>query len=146
MQLVPFVREHLIDLAEGDKGNPGRQLIGEWRGMADQAIRPELSWSGVHNGHLVGSGGIIPIWSGVAECWLVGGWRLSPHKVSAVRALTQTLAKLVHEHKLHRLQAVVRADWNEAVRFIEFLRFEQEGLLRRYGPDRSNHYVYSRII
>jgi len=146
MQLVPFVTEHLVDLAEADTGNPGRQMMGDWKSMADRSIRPELSWSGVHNGHLVGAGGIIPIWDGVAECWLVGGWRLGSHKVSAVRALTVTLARLVKEQQLRRLQAIVRADWDQAVRFVEFLRFEREGLLRGYGPDGSDHYVYARIF
>ena len=147
MQLVPFVREHLTDLAEADEGNPGRQLIGDdWQRMADRSISPEHSWSGVHHGHLVGCGGIIPIWPGLAECWLVGGWRLPSHKISAVRALTLTLARLVRENKLRRLQAIVRADWEQAIRFVEFLRFEQEGLLRKYGPDGSDHYVYARII
>lgn len=146
MQLVPFVREHLVDLAEDDEGNPGRQLVGDWKSMVDRSIAPELSWSGIHNGHLVGCGGIIPIWDGVAECWLVGGWRLGTHKLSAVRALTATLARQVKEQQLRRLQAVVRADWDEAVRFVEFLRFEREGLLRGYGPDGSDHYVYARII
>jgi len=146
MQLVPFVREHLVDLAEDDEGNPGRQLVGDWKSMVDRSIAPELSWSGIHNGHLVGCGGIIPIWDGVAECWLVGGWRLGTHRLSAVRALTATLARQVKEQQLRRLQAVVRADWDEAVRFVEFLRFEREGLLRGYGPDGSDHYVYARII
>ena len=146
MHLVPFVREHLVDLAEDDEGNPGRQLVGDWKSMVDRSIAPELSWSGIHNGHLVGWGGIIPIWDGVAECWLVGGWRLGTHRLSAVRALTATLARQVKEQQLRRLQAVVRADWDEAVRFVEFLRFQREGLLRGYGPDGSDHYVYARII
>lgn len=146
MHLVPFVREHLVDLAEDDEGNPGRQLVGDWKSMVDRSIAPELSWSGIHNGHLVGCGGIIPIWDGVAECWLVGGWRLGTHRLSAVRALTATLARQVKEQQLRRLQAVVRADWDEAVRFVEFLRFQREGLLRGYGPDGSDHYVYARII
>ena len=146
MHLVPFVREHLVDLAEDDEGNPGRQLVGDWKSMVDRSIAPELSWSGIHNGHLVGCGGIIPIWDGVAECWLVGGWRLGTHRLSAVRALTATLARQVKEQQLRRLQAVVRADWDEAVRFVEFLRFQREGLLRGFGPDGSDHYVYARII
>ena len=146
MHLVPFVREHLVDLAEDDEGNPGRQLVGDWKSMVDRSIAPELSWSGIHNGHLVGCGGIIPIWDGVAECWLVGGWRLGTHRLSAVRALTATLARQVKEQQLRRLQAVVRADWDEAVRFVEFLRSQREGLLRGYGPDGSDHYVYARII
>ena len=146
MHLVPCVREHLVDLAEDDEGNPGRQLVGDWKSMVDRSIAPELSWSGIHNGHLVGCGGIIPIWDGVAECWLVGGWRLGTHRLSAVRALTATLARQVKEQQLRRLQAVVRADWDEAVRFVEFLRFQREGLLRGYGPDGSDHYVYARII
>ena len=145
MKLVPFVSEHLGDLGEGE-GNPGRQLMGDWKSMTDRYINPALSWSGIHNGHLVGSGGIIPLWDGVAECWLIGGWRLGSHKVSAVRALTATLARQVKEQQLRRLQAVVRADWDEAVRFVEFLRFEREGLLRGYGPDGSDHYIYARII
>ena len=146
MHLVPFVREHLVDLAEDDEGNPGRQLVGAWKSMVDRSIAPALAWSGIHNGHLVGCGGIIPIWDGVAECWLVGGWRLGTHRLSAVRALTATLARQVKEQQLRRLQAVVRADWDEAVRFVEFLRFQREGLLRGYGPDGSDHYVYARII
>ena len=146
MQLVPFVREHLVDLVEDDDGNPGRQLLGDWKAMVDRTITPELSWSGIHNGHLVGCGGIIPLWDGVAECWLVGGWRLGSHKISAVRALTATLAHQVKKQQLRRLQAVVQADWDEAVRFVEFLRFKREGLLRGYGPDGSDHYVYARII
>ena len=146
MQLVPFVREHLVDLVEDDDGNPGRQLLGDWKAMVDRTITPELSWSGIHNGHLVGCGGIIPLWDGVAECWLVGGWRLGSHKISAVRALTATLAHQVKKQQLRRLQAVVQADWDEAVRFVEFLRFKREGLLRGYGPVGSDHYVYARII
>ena len=138
MHLVPFVREHLVDLAEDDEGNPGRQLVGDWKSMVDRSSAPELSWSGIHNGHLVGCGGIIPIWDGVAECWLVGGWRLGTHRLSAVRALTATLARQVKEQQLRRLQAVVRADWPAARRFARYLGMKDEGVMKQYGSDKHD--------
>ena len=145
MKTVPFLREHFVELAEQDAQHHSR-LVGDWKAMLDHAIRPDLSFSGIENGYLIACGGIMPIWEGVAECWFFGGELLRSRKLSVVKTLVSTLAEMVREQNIRRLQAVVHCEWDEAQRFVEFLKFKQEGLLEGYGPDGSDHYMYSRII
>jgi len=44
-----------------------------------------------------------------------------------------------------RIQAVVRTDWLVAIRFIERLGFKREGLMKKFGPDGNDFYLYGRI-
>lgn len=44
-----------------------------------------------------------------------------------------------------RIQAIVRTDWPVAIRFMERLGFVKEGLMRKFGPDRDDFYLYGRI-
>lgn len=138
MRLIPFATGHVEDLATE------RKDMVRWKEMLSHVV-PELSYTGVLNGHLIGSGGVVPMWDGVAEAWFVGSWRLSKNRFAAVRTLQKTMLELMDANAINRLQAHVRADTPEAVRFIEFLGFEREGLLREYGPDRTDHYVYARF-
>ena len=45
-----------------------------------------------------------------------------------------------------RIQAAVRADWPEAQRFAEFLGLENEGLMRKYGPDGSDYFRFAKVL
>ena len=54
--------------------------------------------------------------------------------------------ELVIEHGLHRIQAAVRADWPEAQRFAEFMGFENEGLMRKFGQDKTDYIRYARVL
>lgn len=44
-----------------------------------------------------------------------------------------------------RVQAIVRADWAIAVHFLERLGFEREGLMKRFGPDGDDYFLYGRV-
>ena len=43
------------------------------------------------------------------------------------------------------MHANVKADWMEAIRFAEFLGFEKEGLMKKFGPEGSDYLVMGRI-
>ena len=58
--------------------------------------------------------------------------------------LKNHIKTITEEDELHRLQATVRDDFDVAKRFIEFLGFKREGLLKNFGPDRCDHIMYSR--
>ena len=46
-------------------------------------------------------------------------------------------------YKLQRVQATVLKENKKAIKWIEFLGFEREGLMRKYvGGD---HYLYARV-
>ena len=146
MRLIPFVPAHAEALLADQLNEGCPEIVDDWAAWIGDLVNPDMAFTGIENGHLIGSAGLIRIWPGVSEAWFVGSWRLNNNVMAGARATRRKLDDLMKAHELHRIQAVVRADWDEAVRFVEFLRFQREGLLRGYGPDGSDHYVYARII
>jgi RimJ/RimL family protein N-acetyltransferase len=63
-----------------------------------------------------------------------------------VKAIRARFDDIIEANNIHRVQAACRADWPEAVRFAEFLGFENEGLMRSYGVDGRDYFRYARVI
>jgi len=63
---------------------------------------------------------------------------------------TRQFKLLVHNYtkvsESHRLQFYVKKDFKEACRFAEFLGFNEEGLMRKFGPDKQDFYLYARVL
>jgi hypothetical protein len=85
--------------------------------------------------------GIVPIWHGVAEAWMIADntirkkpYILSKYSKRFIDIVPVSLA-------LHRLQITVRIADKRAVSWARFLGFTEEGILRRYGPDQANYYM-----
>lgn len=91
-------------------------------------------------------GGVLIYQSGFGEAWIVCDKKIIEHSMVALRAIKNMVDGLIAEHKLHRLQATVKIDWFRAQRFLSFLGFEWEGTLRKYGPDQSDYFMYSRVM
>ncbi len=45
----------------------------------------------------------------------------------------------------NRLQAAVRPDWSEAVRFVERLGFSKEMIMEKYGPQGEDYALYALL-
>ena len=48
--------------------------------------------------------------------------------------------------KPHRLQVDIRADYQIGCTFAESFGFEREGLMKRFGIDGMDHYLYGRAL
>lgn len=46
---------------------------------------------------------------------------------------------------IQRVQISVRRDYLEGQRWAESLGFQNEGLMRKYGPDQSDYYLFARV-
>ena len=68
--------------------------------------------------------------------------KLKFHRASALRFFDYATEKL----KLHRLQTYVRSTNVRAIKWMEMCYFNREGLLKRYGPDIKDYYVYGRLF
>jgi len=49
-------------------------------------------------------------------------------------------------HELSRIQASVCASDVRANRYAQWLGFEKEGIMRKYGPDGTDYIRYARVI
>ena len=104
-----------------------------------------LSFTLLHNNNPVCSGGIVPLWNGVAEGWVISSKRIFKNKIRAARLIRERTDLLCANNKIWRLQTAVKADFKIGIRFAEFLGFNKEGLMVGYGPDKTDYYLMARI-
>ena len=104
-----------------------------------------LAFTLLDNNVPICSGGIIPTWLGSAEGWVISSKRIFANKIKAARLIRERTDLLCANNKIWRLQTAVKADFKIGVRFAEFLGFKNEGLMKAYGPDKTDYYRMARI-
>ena len=104
-----------------------------------------LSYTLLFNNNPVIAGGIIPIWSGVCEGWVMSSSRVFDHKIKAASAIKKRLDYLCINNNIRRLQTCVKEEFTTGVRFAEWLGLEKEGLMRKYGLDGTNYWRMAKI-
>lgn len=91
------------------------------------------------------SGGIIPLWNGVAEGWVMASKEVHNHKIKSASIVKKRLDLLCNNNDVWRLQTAVKEKFITGVRFAEWLGLKNEGLMTMYGPDQTNYYRMAKI-
>ena len=89
--------------------------------------------------------GIALLSERVGEAWTVIADEKHEFPLLLTRAVKQAIAITVKSHNLHRVQMTVNSASNEAVRWAFALGFTVEALMRKYGDDESDHYLFVRL-
>lgn len=96
---------------------------------------------------LIGCGGVIKLWDGVGEGWLAVHREHSKHREFLLAlCIRDLLDRAIRDKGYWRIQAVVRSDFDKAIRLVEALDFVREGEMKQYCPDKCSAYIYARII
>ena len=104
-----------------------------------------MSWSVDDNGTIVASAGLIPLWRGVAEAWMIAGDDIGKHRVKVSRLIRTMLDDVMRQHEIYRAQANIHCRFERAIRLAEWLGFEQEGLMRRFGAEGDDYFRYAKV-
>tara|TARA_S200000501_G_C20769772_1_gene720033 strand:+ start:75 stop:536 length:462 start_codon:yes stop_codon:yes gene_type:complete len=99
-----------------------------------------LSYTLLVDNNIILSGGIIPIWDGVAEGWVMSSKRVFDYKIKAASSVKKKIDYLCQNNKVRRLQTSVKEDFLTGVRFAEWLGLQKEGLMKYYGLDGTNYW------
>lgn len=91
------------------------------------------------------SGGIIPLWPGTAEGWVMASKKIHNYKIKSASAVKGRLDLLCSNNNIWRLQTAVKEEFKTGVRFAEWLGLKNEGLMTMYGPDKTNYYRMAKI-
>ena len=113
-------------------------------GRIDVGI-PGLSFTLWADNNIVLCGGITPMWDGVAEGWVIASKRIYDHKIKSVSAIKKRLDLLCTNNNIWRVQTSVKEDFEVGIRFAEWLGLKKEGLMLKYGPDKTNYYRMAKI-
>ena len=98
---------------------------------------------------IVAVGGLCVRWEGVGLLWLMltdDCKKNGIHGVRILMAIREKTEHLIEKNNLWRAEAMVRVDFDKAVEMIEFLGFEREATLEKYAPDKTDMYLYKRIL
>jgi len=111
----------------------------EWCAEAEQE---GLAFSVIFEGKMILCVGIVKEREGIGQAWAlyppdVGKYHIDP------RIAKDRLKELMIEYGFWRVFATVRTDFPAGVKYIEWLGFQREGLMRKNEPDKSDSFLYA---
>jgi RimJ/RimL family protein N-acetyltransferase len=104
------------------------------------------AFTGFAEDGIIGCAGILPVWSGVGHAWVVMGKDYKSHRIWIHKNVKSFMNKVICGLDLRRVQANVVCDFDAGKEWLERMGFENEGRMKKYGPDGKDHYLYARII
>lgn len=105
-------------------------------------------YTGIHESVILGIFGVQVRWEGVGLFWMlmVDDFKSYINATRALLIINRKVDYLIKKNNLHRAEAAIRTDFPIAIKMVESLGFEREGLMRQYFPDKSDGYLYSKVI
>lgn len=93
---------------------------------------------------LVASGGILPLWKGVGEAWVVTSELVEKYPLVFAKTAWRKLYEMMANMRLERAQTTIHKDHAVSQRWAERMGFENEGLMKKYlgGQD---YYRYALV-
>jgi hypothetical protein len=143
-KITPLTRA-LLNLAVRECRDP---LLAEMSSGEYFPMRALNAWAYalIGRGRVLAAAGLIPMWSGRAEAWLIVGREASPRDL--VPALRQAGIMMDHRQRLpffRRIEAYVRCEEAYAPAFIAALGMEIEGVMRAWDPLGRDYYLCARV-
>ena len=103
------------------------------------------TYTGLVDGKVAGFAGVMQMWPGVGEGWILGSDLFASNKLWFVRNVKRYLEKIMNTHQMHRVQTTVTHGHTELIRLVEFLGMKFEGRLKNYGPNGEDYLMYGRV-
>lgn len=88
--------------------------------------------------------GLESRWPGMAEAWLLPGQVSVEHGALLSRGARRFFDNIGPHLGLRRMQIVVSVNRNHAIQWAKFLKFKEEGLMKQYGPEGFDYWMYAR--
>ena len=98
------------------------------------------------NKEVIAVGGIHEMWDGVGEGWVVLSKHAPSWRLSLARYARTLFNSILETTDLHRVQASIHVGNPGAIKFAEWMGFENEGIMLKFGPDGSDYYRMARVI
>jgi len=101
-----------------------------------------IAYTLVNSKSIVASGGILPFWKGVGEAWMVTSGLVPEYGMS----FAKTVLKMLNEYAqgYDRIQTMVDAEHKVSLRWVEWMEFRNEGLMRKFIGGRD-YYRFARV-
>lgn len=145
LTILPFHPSHMdrINISDDDKGL--FHELPDLESRMEDVARSGTAWTIFYNRQPALCCGVELKWRGVAEAWLVPGRVSIEHGTLLSRGARRFFDNIGAELGLRRMQIVVCVDREKAIQWAKFLKFKEEGLMKGYGPEGKDYYMYARM-
>ena len=139
-RIIPYLKEHGDQIIALGMNNKLMEIDASFTDNRIDTAIPGLSFALLADNNIILAGGIIPIWNGVAEGWVMCSQKVFDHKIRSASSVKKRLDYLCINNKIFRLQTAVKEEFLIGVRFAEWLGLQKEGLMKYYGLDQTNYW------
>ena len=146
LDIVPYKGEHGIYIMKQQMNHQLMDKDMEFEGDANNLVQDNLAFTGLVDGKPIFAAGMKLIWSGVAEGWVLATKEVWDHPLLVARAIKKDFARIAKENNINRVQTAVRANYTTGLKFAKWLGLEEEGLMKKFGFDGSDQYMYARLF
>ena len=138
LNIVPFDREHIFSIKT-------RFAFPQEGKIALARNEGSPAYTVMDGDEVLAVGGVTVMWEGVGEAWIIMGESAYTRPYSIAKYSSYLFDHIQEDYKLHRIQASVSIIDETAKRFVNWLGFEVEGIMTKYGPDKSDYFRYARV-
>ena len=146
LYIVPYTAEHGRFILSQQMNHKLMDKDAQFDGDAMNLVQDHLAFTGMVNDKPIFAAGMKMIWGQVAEGWVIATSEMWKHPLSVAKAIKKDFARVAKENNITRVQSAIRKDFKEGQRFAEWLGLEKEGLMRKWGFDGSDQYMYARLF
>jgi hypothetical protein len=146
LDIVPYKGEHGAYIMKQQMNHQLMNKDMEFEGDANNLVQDNLAFTGLVDGKPIFAAGMKLIWSGVAEGWVLATKEVWDHPLLVARAIKKDFARIAKENNINRVQTAVRANYTTGLKFAKWLGLQEEGLMRKFGFDGTDQYMYARVF
>lgn len=139
IKIIPFALDH-VDLINHKIHYPSlAELKSEINIYEDSG---EKGVTCLIDDRVIFSCGLKRVNSGVGHVWVVPSVYCDKYKIFTYKTIKDLLEKHAKEFRLHRIQTTIEPEF---VKWIEFLGFERESVLKRVKADKTDLFFYAKF-
>ena len=149
LHIVPYTKAHgqfILSCQMNHKVLEADRHYINVEGDAKNLEQDHLAFTGIVNHKPIFAAGMKIIWGQVAEGWVIASSEMWKHPIGVAKAIKNDFARVAKENNITRVQSGIRKDFKQGLRFAEWLGLEKEGLMKKWGFDGSDQYLYARIF
>jgi len=77
---------------------------------------------------------------------MIAGDDVEKHRIKLARKMCVTFDEVMRQQGFYRAQSNIHCGFERAIRLAEWLGFENEGLMRRFGIEGADYFRYARVL
>lgn len=144
LRVIDFKPEHFGQFILRGYDRSPIEVFPDLKIRAEQ-LNGSPAYTGLVNGEIIGCAGVQIQWPGVGEAWMMVSTLIEKYPLFVHRSVKKALIEIQEQYQLQRIQTTVLADFETAHKWVERLGFQCEGIMRKFGPDGSDHYRYALL-